>query len=661
MGVPAFSIEHVSEGFVMRTLTSAFLALSVSFPVAIAKEGPGSGELPAATTIAADQTPQGPNEEQLIAEARKFIVEANEELRRLYIASNVAAWAHQTDITPDHEAAAAQAFKQTSEGVARLIRASRRFDAVETKLDFDTRRQLLLLKSSGDPAPDDPAQAEDLAKIEVEMTSVYGKGRVCEPRAQEALAAAVQVGDAASNDLARISALAVGPNLEALHCKDLEALSRILQRSREPGELLEAWRGWHDNVGKAEHPLYVRFVELANAGARGVGFADVASMWRSTYDMPEQMFELEVDRLWGQVKPLYEQLHCYTRRRLSREYGRSVQPQSGPIFAHLTGNMWAQEWSYLYPELEPYKGVASADVTPHLEKSFDSVKMVKMAEGFYTSLSMQALPGTFWERSMLDKPKDKAVVCHASAWDVGMNNDQRIKMCINRNQEDLIVIHHELGHNYYYSSYRTLPTLYQRGANDGFDEAVGDTIALSVTPSYLMARGLLSSVDKNDKGIINQQMGTALDKIAFLPFGLLVDKWRWDVFSGRVKPADYNRHWWDLKLKYQGIAPPIPRDDADLFDPGARRTSPQTPRICATSWPAFFSSSFTGRCAPRLAFPGRFTNARSTETRRRVRRCKRCLRWAHPSHGKTRSLCSPVSATWTPARSLTTTRRCRIG
>ena len=514
--------------------------------------------------------PAGSSSAALAEEAKKFVADADKELRKLYVEASVAEWANQTDITPEHEAASAKAAEAASNGITRLIKASRKFDAVQGQLDPDTRRQLLLLKFAGQPAPDDPAQATELAKISAEMTSIYGKGKVCDPKGAKALEAAAAKVAAAKDDKGKAAAEKAQTAAQEKYCKDLDALSKVLQKSRKPDELLAAWKGWHDNVGKAEGPLFVRYVELANAGARGVGFKDVSSMWRSSYDMPEDQFETEVDRLWNQVKPLYTQLHCYARRGLNKMYGDKVQPKTGPIFTQLTGNMWGQAWGYLYKDLQPYKGVAPIDVTPVLEKKYDAKKMVQMAEAFYTSLGMNPLPATFWERSMFLKPKGKDVVCHASAWDVTLDDDLRIKMCINKNQEDLITIHHELGHNYYYNNYYKLPVLYQNGANDGFHEAIGDTIALSMTPEYMKAKGLLTKVEKNDKATINQQMDVALEKIAFLPFGLMVDKWRWDVFAGRVKPADYNKHWWDLKLKYQGIAPPVARTEADLFDPGAK-------------------------------------------------------------------------------------------
>ncbi|HEX5061211.1 MAG TPA: M2 family metallopeptidase [Kofleriaceae bacterium] len=535
---------------------------------------------PAVAPVPTPAPPPGPNDAALVAEATEFAKHADEELRKLYVDSSVADWANQTDITPEHEAASAKASEALANGLTKLIKESRKFERVLPKLDPDTRRQLWLLKIAGQPAPDDPAQAEQLAKIAAEMTSIYGKGKVCDASKPKAgapkqaqlddLAAKLKAEqDPKKQDALKKDLAAKQKKFDQAYCKDLDALSKVLQKSRKPDELLAAWKGWNDNVGKAIRPLFTRYVEIANAGARGVGFKDVAEMWKSGYDMPPDQFEKEVDRLWNQVRPLYVQLHCYTRRGLNKLYGDNVVSKTGPIPSHLTGNMWAQAWGYLYKELQPYPGVAPIDVTPTLEKKFDYTKMVKMAEGFYMSLGMNPLPKTFWERSMFQKPKGKDVVCHASAWDVTLNNDLRIKMCINKNQEDLVTIHHELGHNYYYNNYYTLPALYQNGANDGFHEAIGDTIALSMTPEYMKQKGLLTKVEKNEKATINQQMDVALEKIAFLPFGLLVDKWRWDVFSGKVKPDEYNKHWWDLKLKYQGVAPPIARTEAE-FDPGAK-------------------------------------------------------------------------------------------
>jgi peptidyl-dipeptidase A len=236
----------------------------------------------------------------------------------------------------------------------------------------------------------------------------------------------------------------------------------------------------------------------------------------------------------------------------------------------LTGNMRGQEWKNIYDLVAPYPNEPSLDVDARLQKKqLDAKSMVKMGENFFTSLGFPPLPQTFWERSLFTRPKDRDVVCHASAWDVQWNGDLRIKMCIQPTEEDLITIHHELGHDFYFQSYDTLPILFQQGANDGFHEGIGDTIALSVTPNYLHSIGLLDKVSDSPKAKINHQMKMALGKVAFLPFGLLIDKWRWDVFSGKITAANYNATWWEMRKLYQGEVPPSPRSE-EQFDPAAK-------------------------------------------------------------------------------------------
>ncbi len=490
-------------------------------------------------------TPAPPPIDPLVGEAKQFAADADVEMRRVIVAAAETEWANETDITDAHEAAAAKAAAEQNIVIAKLIKAARKYEPALAKLDASTRRQIqvLIYQLTVDvpisPSPEDPKQAEELAKTAADMTSIYGKGKVCaNPKNPKS-------------------------------CKDLDALSKVLQKSRKPAELLAAWQGWHDNVGRAERDLFARYVGLANTGAKSLGFADVSEMWKGGYDMTPAAFAQETDRLWGQVKPFYEQLHCYARRKLNGMYGDKVVSKTGPIPAHLLGNMWAQTWDYLYPELEPYKGEPKIDATPALEKSYDPVKMVQMGQAFYTSLGMDPLPDTFWTRSMFTKPAGKEAVCHASSWDVEYDDDLRIKMCIDKTEEDLITIHHELGHSYYFHAYYKLPIVLQNGANDGFHEAIGDTIALSMTPGYLAQKGLLAKAATSEKATINAQMHKALEKIAFLPFGLMVDRWRWDAFSGAVPPAQYNAHWWDLRKKYQGVVAPVKRADVD-FDPGAK-------------------------------------------------------------------------------------------
>jgi peptidyl-dipeptidase A len=351
-------------------------------------------------------------------------------------------------------------------------------------------------------------------------------------------------------------------------CLALDELENILAASRDPAELLDVWNGWH-RVSPPMKALYARQVELANEGATELGFADLGTLWRSAYDMDPAQFPAELDRLWAQVSPLYNALHCHVRARLGEVYGSDVVPQDGPIPAHLLGNMWAQSWENIYDLVAPPASGPGFDLTAILqERDFDPIGMVKTGEAFYSSLGFEQLPQTFWERSLFVKPADRDVVCHASAWDIDEQDDLRIKMCIEVNAEDFKTIHHELGHNYYQRAYKEQSYLYRTSANDGFHEAVGDTLSLSITPEYLQQIGLLGQVPdaSGDLGLLLRQ---ALEKIAFLPFGLLVDQWRWKVFAGAVGPEGYNDLWWQLREQYQGVTAPNQRP-IDAFDPGAK-------------------------------------------------------------------------------------------
>jgi len=491
------------------------------------------GALLSALSLSAQTLPKATPEE-----ASAFVKKLNEELKPLVVKTSTADWIKNTYITDDTERNSATANEQLMAYMARSIKESVRFAPL--KLDADTSRMIYLLRTatSPPPSPDDPAKRLELASIVSKLEGIYGKGKWC------------------------------GPDGKG-KCKDLEVLIDVMAKSRKYDELLDAWVGWR-TIAKPMRPLYSRFVELSNEGAKAIGFDNTGDLWRSGYDMSPAEFEKETDRLWTQVKPLYDDLHCYVRAKLAKTYGTEKVPANGPIPAHLLGNMWAQEWGNIYPLVEPYKGEASLDVTAGLKrKKYDEKKLVKLGEAFFTSLGLDPLPNTFWERSLFTKPRDREVVCHASAWDVTYDNDLRIKMCIKIREEDLVTIHHELGHDYYFHAYYKLPILYQGGANDGFHEAIGDALTLSITPSYLKQVGILDSVPKSEKGLINLQMKGALDKVAFLPFGKMIDQWRWDVFSGKVAPASYNAAWWELRRKYQGVQAPVPRTEED-FDPGAK-------------------------------------------------------------------------------------------
>jgi peptidyl-dipeptidase A len=466
-------------------------------------------------------------------DAKQFVDAAEKRLLKLWVDTSRADWVRSTYITGDTEALAAQANARSISAAVAYAKDATRYESAKT--DPDTARKLKLLRLSLTLAtPHDPDEADEVTRIAAEMEGIYGKGKYCPPGGK---------------------------------CLDLEDITKIMATSRDAKQLLDVWTGWHA-IARPIKKDYVRYVELANKGARELGFADNGAMWRSKYDMPPDAFAKELDRLWEQIRPLYVSLHAYVRWKLREHYGDAV-PANGPIPAHLLGNMWAQTWDNVYPLVAPKDADKGYDLTQILKaRNTDAVQMVKYGEGFFTSLGFDPLPKTFWERSMLTKPRDREVVCHASAWDVDYLDDLRIKMCIDITGEDFTTVHHELGHNFYQRAYKNQPPLFRDSANDGFHEAIGDTIALSVTPEYLVKIGLLDRAPDTSKDV-GLLMAKALEKIAFLPFGLMIDQWRWRVFSGEITPSSYNTAWWDLRLKYQGVAPAVARSEED-FDPGAK-------------------------------------------------------------------------------------------
>ena len=469
-------------------------------------------------------------------EAKRFIEHAEEDLTELGLKASRAAWVQLNFITFDTENIAADAEEAANTAATNYAKLAHRYDKVALPAEL-ARKRLLLEHATEFPAPDNPKAQKELAEILTSLGSDYGKGKWC-------------------------------PDGEAKPCLDITKIERLLATSRDPEELKRAWIGWHA-VGAPMRDRYARMVELGNAGSRELGYSDVGSLWRSKYDMPPDDFARELDRVWEQLRPLYLSLHAYVRGQLAKKYGKDVVPANGPIPAHLLGNPWAQEWNNVYELLDSPKPPQSYDLTKILvERKTDAHGMVKYGENFFRSIGFAPLPETFWDRSLFTKPQDREVVCHASAWDVDEKNDLRIKMCIQITEEDFRVIHHELGHNFYQRAYNQQPELFRGSANDGFHEAVGDTIALSVTPDYLKTIGLIDAVPPASDDT-DYLLRKALEKVAFLPFGLVIDKWRWEVFNGKIKPAEYNEAWWDLRRKYQGVAPPVARSEAD-FDPGAK-------------------------------------------------------------------------------------------
>ncbi|MCY7313476.1 MAG: M2 family metallopeptidase [Pseudoxanthomonas sp.] len=499
--------------------------------------------------------------------ADQFIARVNEELRAMLPEITAAQWLSSTYINDDSQLLAAKGNERYLSQLNQWIAQAKQFEG--QAMSPQTARAIQLLKlGTSMPAPTDPVKLAELTRIATRMEGMYGKGEYC-------------TGEG-----------------EAKQCRQLGQLEEVLGSSRDYDKQLDAWQGWH-TVAPPMRQDYTRFAELVNEGSREMGFADTGEMWRSGYDMTPVEIAAEADRLWTQVKPLYEQLHCYTRTRLQAEYGRDKGQVNGLLPAHLMGNMWQQDWGNLWDMLQPYPGAGDLDVSAALQKQYQQIytgevaklgpnpttdrlfeaeraaqlgvarQMTERAQDFYTSLGMPKLPESYWQKTQFIKPLDRNVVCHASAWDLNMAGDVRTKMCIKPNEEDFTTIYHELGHVYYYLAYNALPPLFQNGAHDGFHEAIGDTMELAMTPKYLNSIGMVDAPKMGQEALINSQMRTALAKVAFMPFGLLIDRWRWGVFDGSITPANYNQAWWELKAKYQGVAPATPRGE-EFFDPGAK-------------------------------------------------------------------------------------------
>ena len=469
-----------------------------------------------------------------VQDAKKFLDGAENKLLVLNVESGRADWVNENFITSDTELLSAAADERAIDEGVRLAKAATRFDHV--KLPPDMARKMMLLKLGLTLAtPSDPAKSAEVTRLGAKLQGMYGKGKYCPGGGKK--------------------------------CLDIEDITRILATSTNARELLDAWSGWH-SISPPMRADFARFVELSNQGARELGFKDTGAMWRAKYDMPPDDFAKELDRLWEQVRPLYVSLHAYVRWKLREKYG-DVVPANGPIPAHLLGNIWAQDWTNIYKLVAPVDADPGYDLTQILKsQNTDALQMVHYGENFFKSIGFAPLPETFWERSLFVKPRDRDVVCHASAWDIDFVDDVRLKVCIDITAEDFMTVHHELGHNFYQRAYDKQPYLFRDSANDGFHEAIGDTIALSITPEYLKKLGFIDQVPDASKDI-GLLLNKALEKIAFLPFGLMIDQWRWKVFSGEIPPDKYNEAWWQLRLKYQGVARPVEGSEKD-FDPGAK-------------------------------------------------------------------------------------------
>ena len=448
-------------------------------------------------------------------------------------------WIGSNFITYDSQKVVADFGKRFQLLALERAREAATFD--EVKVSESIRRQLSLIKSSFVmPSPLNDDLASELADISTELEAMYGSGKHC---------------------------------FSAEDCWDLEAFESVIDNSRNYQELLKAWDGWR-NIGTPMRDKYLRMIDIGNQGSQDLGYSGLTELWFSKYDMPAEDFRDETERVWQELKPLYDALQCHARYELMEEYGSDLMPTDGTIPAHILGNMWGQSWANIYDLVyeENTQQEPSIDLTAIIqEKNLTEIDMVEIAEDFFLSLGFQPLPQSFWERSLFVKPADRDVVCHASAWNLDSMEDLRIKMCIEKNAEDFATIHHELGHIFYYQAYNHLPSVFEGGANDGFHEAVGDLLTLSITPDYLYQIGFISEADAEQasKDSIALLMKQALDGVVAVPWTLMLDRWRAGVFDGTTRVEDLNTSWWDLRKEYQGITSPIPRDQ-DAFDPGAK-------------------------------------------------------------------------------------------
>lgn len=518
---------------------------------------------PGSELMAASQKASAPT----VQEAKEFLEAAEKELSEFSAYAAKVYWIKANFITEDTAALEARVGEEGAKMSTRMSNQAKRFK--DLALPADMKRKIDgMLRGSNFPAPDDEAAAKKLAKIMTDLDGTYGKGKFKIDVKDERIIAILDVdpdGDKGPEKADGTLDQEVPDG--TIH---LGQASDIIAKSDDPELLQTIWEGWR-TISMPMKDDYADMVKIINKGSAELGFKDAGDLWRAGYDMEAEAFSKEADRLWGQVKPLYDELHCYVRAELNEKYGEEVVPLDEPIRSDLLGNMWGQSWGNIYDDVAPEGGGESVDVTKLLvDAGYDAKKMVEVAEQFFTSMGFEELPDTFWERSLITKPEDREVVCHASAWNLDNEEDVRIKMCTKVNAEDFSTVHHELGHNFYQRAYKDQSIFYKNGANDGFHEAIGDMIALSITPEYLVEIGLLDADDvPGEDADLALLMRQAMDKVAFLPFGLMVDQWRWNVFNGTYSPSEYNEGWWELREKYQGLKAPGERPD-DAFDPGAK-------------------------------------------------------------------------------------------
>ncbi|KAG9486097.1 hypothetical protein GDO78_008918, partial [Eleutherodactylus coqui] len=488
-----------------------------------------------------------PSTQDVTSDAQKFLEEYQREAEPRSYQANLAQWEYNTNITTENADKMNAAAATWSEFYKNASDLSAQYPIDDVTNDT-VKLQLIYLGNKGSAILPNDKYAR-LNAILNEMSTIYSTQTVCSP--------------------------------DGTRCLAFEpGLDQIMLDSTNYEERLWAWEGWRAEAGKKMRKLYEEYVDLENEAARLNGYQDYGDYWRGNYKTLTNDIEYsydgndllnDVNSTFYKILPLYKDLHAYVRSRLQEKYGSDYISSEGGLPAHLLGDMWGRFWTNLYPLVVPYPNTESIDVTDTMVAEKWTVdRMFKEAEKFFESVNLFRLNDNFWNNSMLQEPSDgRKVVCHPTAWDMGMN-DFRIKMCSKVNMEDFLTVHHEMGHIQYDMAYHHLPMLLRSGANEGFHEAVGEIMSLSAaTPEHLKSLQLLpSSFIETEETKINFLLRQALTIVGTLPFTYMLELWRWRVFSGEIPKDKWMQTWWDMKREMVGVVEPVGHDES-YCDPAA--------------------------------------------------------------------------------------------
>ncbi len=329
----------------------------------------------------------------------------------------------------------------------------------------------------------------------------------------------------------------------------------ILVKSADLSERLQAWEA-SKQVGVALKPGLAELAVLRNQTVQALGYQDYFDYQVSDYGMTKDEVMALNQQFVRELRPLYRELHTWTRHLLAEKYGVDQVPELIP--AHWLPNRWAQDWATLVT-------VEGLDLDAQLEAK-EPEWLIKQAERFYVSLGFDALPQSFWDKSSLyPVPAGSAFKknTHASAWHMNLQNDVRCLMSVTPNARWYQTTHHELGHIYYYISYTNpdVPPLLREGANRAFHEGVGSLLGMaSMQKPFLAGLGLADASAKTDN--LQALLKEALDTVVFIPFSAgTMTHFEHDLYAGGLTKDQYNQRWWAHVRTFQGVAPPSERGE----------------------------------------------------------------------------------------------------